>query len=294
MKSSSISRFGIKWRQIIHKPITAVFKFSLKHKVKLLRDSFVPNGKPTIFAATHIFYDDIPAILCAMKQHTYLLLGNEGIETTPYLKERLALNLNGFIIVNRGNKQSRLKSMQEMIDVLNKKGNILIFPEAAWNLSTNLIIHHLNWGVINVAKKANANIVPIAVDLVDNKYCVIIGEIFDYSMYKDNNESIEELRSEMAGLAWELIEMKGIVKRESLTDDCWLEHIRKQYIRLPLKDQAKEESYMYRPKNEINLGEVLADMFGIEYKSMASDYKTYKQIEKLIDNWTKPIKRNKG
>ena len=34
---------------------------------------------------------------------------------------------------------------------------------------------------------------------------------------------------------------------------------------------------MYRPKDEVSLGGVLADLYGIEYKSMAADYEQYKR-----------------
>jgi len=291
--SSGVSKFSITWRRLIHKPITSIFRLSLKYKIKLLRNDFKPNNKPTIFAATHVFYDDIPIVCCSVNQNAYLLLGVEGTENTPCFIERFALYLNGVILVNRGDKESRFTSIQKTTNILNNNGNVLMFPEGAWNFSPNQIIQNLNWGVIRLAEQASANIIPIAVDIVCDNYCVIIGEKFDYSKYDTRQKAIEGLQDEMACLAWELMEMKPIVKRESLTDNYWLEHIKTQYVKMPLKDQAKEESYMFRPKGEVNLGELLADMFGIKYKSMASDYETHKRIERLIDNWTKPIKISK-
>ena len=68
-----ITSFGIKWRQLIHKPLLSIFSLTLKHKIKLLHNDYIPNGKPTIFAMTHAFKDDaicVPYVLS--RQVSYL------------------------------------------------------------------------------------------------------------------------------------------------------------------------------------------------------------------------------
>jgi hypothetical protein len=144
-----------------------------------------------------------------------------------------------------------------MLTILNRKGNMAIFPESAWNFSPNVFLERINWGVIKIAEKTGANIVPVAVDIVGDDYCVIIGDVFDYSKYPDLQEATENLRDTMATLAWELIEMKQPVQRHELNDSDWLKYIQEQISRMPWKDQSKEESYMYRPKGEICLGYLL-------------------------------------
>jgi|GEM_PF-831813 len=288
--SSNISRYSIWWRRIIHRPLVAIFRLSLGRKVRLFRNDFVSNGKPTIFVATHVFYDDAAVALCCLKSAAYLLFGVESDDNLPSFKERFVARLNGVIGVERNNKQSRIEAFYEMVEVLNRRGDILVFPEAAWNFLPNTVVAKINWGAIRVAQHTGANIVPIAVNIVGNDYGVIIGNHFEYSNYTNSQEAVDSLRDKMATLAWELISLSPLAHRENLTYEYWLSHIREQFANMPRKDQSKEESFMYRPKDEVSLGEVLADLHGIEYKSMAADYEQHKRIERLIDGWTKPVR----
>ena len=274
---------------MIHRPLTAIFSLSLPRKVRLLRNEFVPNDKPTIFVATHIFYDDIAAVLCCLRSAAYLLIGVESDDNLPPLKERVVARLNGVIGVERNNKQSRTEAFYEMVEVLNRRGDILVFPEAAWNFLPNAVVAKINWGAIRVAQHTGANIVPVAVNIIGNDYGVIIGSRFEYYNHTNPKDAIDALRDKMATLAWELISLNPLARRENLTYEYWLSHIREQYTKIPRKDQSKEESFMHRLKDEVSLGEVLADLHGIEYKSMAVDYEQYKRIERLIDGWNKPV-----
>lgn len=285
-----ISYFSIWWRQLIHKPLTTLFKVTLKQKIRLLRSDFIPDGKPTIYAATHVFYDDIATVCCCLKQSAHLLLGVEGPNNTPAISEKIALSLNGLVVVNRECKLSRAESFKTMVDILNKQGNLLIFPESAWNFSPNLLIQKLNWGIIKIAEQTAANIVPVAVAVVDNDLCVMIGDTFDYMKHANHQDAAFGLRDAMATLVWELLSMEQPIHRSSLTDSYWLQHIQKQYLRMPRKDQSTEESFIYHPKDEIDLGKLLANLHGIEHRSMAVDYDRHKEIMQLCDSWNKSIK----
>ena len=282
--SSNISRYSIWWRRLIHRPLAALVRLTLPCKVRLFRSDYVPNGKPTVFVATHVFYDDIAAVLSCLDDVAYLLIENDGKESLPAWTERFALGMNGVITVDRSNKESRAEAFSKMITVLNRSGNILLFPEAAWNFSQNEIVAKLHWGAIKLAKSANANIVPVALHMVGDECFVAIGSQVEYD--------VEALRDAMATLMWDLISQDPLVQRENITDEYWLEHICKQCEKRPQESREVEESFMYRPKGEISLGEVLAEMYGIEHKSMAADYVQYRRIEGLIDGWTKPVSFN--
>lgn len=52
-----------------------------------------------------------------------------------------------------------------MIKILKNKGNIMYFPEGTWNLSPNLPVVKCSYGIIDVAMKAKAVIVPIAIQI---------------------------------------------------------------------------------------------------------------------------------
>ena len=287
---ASISKSGIKMRQIIHKPLISIFSKTLKYPIKLLRDDFKVNGKPTIYVANHVFYEDVAVILCCLRETAYLLLGREGVDNTPKLSERLGLYFNGIVIVDRSSKKSREKAFRNMEKILMNQGNLLLFPEGAWNFHPALLVQKLNWGGIRLAEKTGANIVPIAVDEVNGEYCVIIGGNFSYQYYKSNEEAVEGLRDVMATLVWELIEEKSLVQRKSMTDDNWIDHIREQFHKMPRKSQRKEENFVFKEPNEISLGELLAQIHGIEYCSMAVNYQQYKRIMELCDNWNSSVK----
>ena len=289
MSGVSHFHFGIQWRRLIHRPLVTIFRVTVKHKIRLVRDDFSDDGKPVLFAATHVFYDDIAAICCCLKKSAFVLLGVEGTGNTPNFLDRLALFLNGVIIFNRTNMGDRTESVRKMVAVLRKRGNVLLFPEGAWNLSPNLLAQKLNWGILDVAERSNANIVPVAVDLVNGEYRVIIGAKLERTDYGNKADMLIALRDAMATLTWELIRLKPKMKRQRTDDAYWLNYIQNQLARVPKQNQEKEESYVYRSKGEISLGELLADLHGIEYKSMAADYAAYQRVESLIKKWTKPV-----
>jgi len=269
--------------------MAAIFKLYLGKKVKLIRNDFIPNGKPTIFAAAHVFRNDIPAVLCSLQNAAHLLLGIDGVGNLASPIERCGLWMKGAITLKRGDKRSRAESFDKMVNILNHQGDLSVFPEAAWNFSPNVFVAKLNWGVMRAAEHTGANIVPVAVDIVGEDYCVIIGNQFEYENYSTRQEAIGSLRDSMATLAWELISLKPAVKRKNLTDEYWLAHIRASRKKRAQEYQHIEESYMYRPKGEISIGELLAEMHGIEYSSMSANYQQYRNIEQLIERWTSPI-----
>ena len=265
-----------------------IFKFSLKHKIKLHRNSFKPNGKPTVFAMTHVFKDDIASVLYCLRNSAHALGAyHEGLTKTI---DGVGVFLNGVIWIDRSDKTSRTESMEKVKTVLSRGGDILIAPEAAWNLSPNVIVQKLWWGLIEAAASTGANIVPVAVDIVGDYYSVIIGENFIPSQYPDKATAIAELRNALATMAWELIELKPKSKRAEMTDDYWVDFTQSELARVPFMDMATEESFMYRPKGEISLGELLADMHGIEHRSMAVDYEQHRRIMRLCDDWNRPVR----
>jgi len=287
--SPSISRYSIWWRKRLHKLVRVLARVSAKRKIKLIRNSFVPNGRPTIYASTHVFRDDIACALSTIEENAFVLYGAGGDSDLPR-KEQIAFWLTGQIPVRRGEKESRRKSLQKIMQILKKQGNILIYPEASWNISSALLVKKLWWGLLEAAKSTEANIVPVAVWLVGEEYHVIIGENFKHKKFSSRDEQIAALRDEMATLTWTLIEMQPLARRKDISNEYWLGHIKRLFDSVPWLVIAEEENYDFRPKGEISLGEILAEMHGIEYKSMAADYEQYQRIERLIDCWTKPVR----
>lgn len=293
-QTSGVTRYSIRWRKFLHKLIIWLSKkfhpFLRENKVKLVRNDFVLNGKPTIYAATHVFYSDIACATSTINDSAFLLFNGNAKKFIPLI-DRVGIWLVGGVPVRREDKNDRQKSLNKLLQILYRRGNVLIFPEGSHNLSPNLLVKKLWWGLLEIAEKADANIVPIAIQRVGDEHCVIIGDKLEREKYPFKIEEIRGLRDEMATLAWELIEISPPLKREDITDDYWLSFIHENLLNyVPKVSIAEEESYDFIPKDEISLGRLLADLHGIKHKSMASDYEQHGRIERLIEMWTKPIK----
>ena len=293
-------RYSITWRRLLHKPIIWLMSkghhFLRKNNVKLIKHNFKRNGKPTIYVATHVFYEDVHCVLASIQESAFLLLGAGGDEherkKSMNILDKIGSWVIGSIHVDRSNKTSKQAALDKMISVLKNNGNILIFPEGSWNMTPCLPVKKLHWGLLEIAEKADANIVPVAVGHVNNDFCVSVGALFNYTQHDTKAKQIIALRDMMATLVWEMIEMNPQVKREDIDDNYWLAHVEKNVKQMPWESLEEEESYDFKPKGELSIGELLAEMHGIKYKSMAVDYKTYKHIDKLVDNWNRPIKFN--
>lgn len=200
---------GIKLRKKIHNlPLTLVKldrKFS-KQNVEVISDKRTSTNRPIIFACTHAGGNDIQRVFEAIKEHAYLFLGDPGVIYKDLVG--LLLFFNGVINLETNNKTDRYISKQRAIELLKKKGNLLIFPEGAWNITPNLLVMDLFKGTVSIAKEANADIVPIAIEQYDNNFYVSIGE--NIQLYKYKDLSLDELnlllRDLMATEKWNIVE----------------------------------------------------------------------------------------
>ena len=98
-------------------------------------------------------------------------------------------------------------SKDAIVGYLKKGQSVLWFPEGTWNLTDNLLIMPLKWGVIEIAKEADAQIVPAALryDRTENVCQVKFGQPITDSQLEDKAEAIQNLRDTMATLRWDLL-----------------------------------------------------------------------------------------
>ncbi len=62
-----------------------------------------------------------------------------------------------------------------MIGHLRAGGNLMYFPEGTWNLSPNLPVLPCFWGIVEIAQKGNAIIVPVAAEQYGKHFKINIG-----------------------------------------------------------------------------------------------------------------------
>lgn len=210
---------GIKLRKNIHGLPLALVKLDRKlskETVTVLRNNSIKTDRPKIFASTHIGGNDIQRVFEGIKEHAYLFLGDpKGVYKDV---SGLLIFLNGTINFETNNKQDRKIAKARSVELLNNGGNLLIFPEGAWNITPNLLVMDLYKGTVQMARETGADIIPLAIEQYDNKFYVSIGENIIMEEHKDLSidELNELLRNSMAIEKFNIFE-KHYEKRENIT-----------------------------------------------------------------------------
>ena len=214
---NSVPLKGIKLRQNIHKLLLSIIKIDrvlAKEKLIVVDDKREKTDKPIIYACTHIGGNDIQRTFEAIKDHAYLFLGDpEGLYKDI---SGLLLYLNGVICMETGVKNDRYIAKERAIELLKNGGDLLIYPEGAWNITENLPVMKLYTGTIKMAMETNAEIIPIAIEQYDDTFYVNIGKNIKVNSNGSVKEQNLDLRDALATLKWEIWEGRGMQPRESI------------------------------------------------------------------------------
>ena len=257
-----LSEKSIRIRNKIHQLLLKIVIIDrlLNHEtVTILKDERVKNNHPKVFACTHIGGNDIQRTFEAIKDPAYLFLGDPQ-ELYRNL-EGLLLYLNGVICLETRDKIDRGIAKKRSIELLEKGGNLLIYPEGAWNISPNLPVMKLYKGAVNIAVKTKADLIPIAIEQVENHFYVSIGKnIITSDMENiDTNLLNQTLRDAMATEKWHIWESVGVYSRDIVKDqtvDNYQQSIvKKCSYNFTLEDVLET---MYKDPNEISHDEVFA------------------------------------
>lgn len=257
-----LSEKSIRIRNKIHQlllKIVIIERLFNHETVTVLKDERVKNNHPKVFACTHIGGNDIQRTFEAMKDPAYLFLGDPQ-ELYRNL-EGLLLYLNGVICLETRDKIDRGIAKKRSIELLEKGGNLLIYPEGAWNISPNLLVMKLYKGAVNIAVKTKADLIPIAIEQVENHFYVSIGKnIITSDMENiDTNLLNQTLRDAMATEKWHIWESVGVYSRDIVKDqtvDNYQQSIvKKCSYNFTLEDVLET---MYKDPNEISHDEVFA------------------------------------
>ena len=246
---------NIKLKKIVHFLPLKLVKLDrlLSHdKLTVISDLREKSNRPKIYACTHIGGVDIQRTFEAIKEHAYLFLGDPKelyIDTTG-----LILKMNGSISFDTKDKEDRTIAYNRSIELLKKGGNLLIYPEGAWNITPSSPVMGLYPGFIKMAKETKADIIPVAIEQFDNYFYVNIGKNIKYEDIKDKDiDGLRiKLRDNLATLKWEIWDNMPLSKRFEIKEnkDDFIDKIvkRSEY------DFTKEDVYhdMYREKNVIN------------------------------------------
>ncbi len=214
---------GVQARKRIHWLITLILKIDQllsKEKICVLYDNHTNRtSRPLIFACTHIGGNDIQRAFQVIKRPSYLMLGDPGVLYKKLIF--LGLKLNGVIPLETADKEDRSIAYERSLELLNRGGNLLIYPEGAWNVSPNAIVMKTFAGTVRIAQSTGAEIVPIGMEQYGNTFYICIGQ--NHLIPRDDQASVDELNTRLrdclASLKWDVMETQPIMRRKSMAYD---------------------------------------------------------------------------
>lgn len=252
-ENSFLGRLSLRTRQRLHKLIFCVFV--VKNRLsgftcKVIKDEREQTDRPIIFATTHVGKYDIEVSAVGIRDHFYLLSGD--YENLQGLVDGKFLLVNGVIFFNEKDKSDRLRVTDRMIKHLKSGGNLMYFPEGAWNLKAELPVLPCYWGIVDIAQKSNAIIVPVAVEQYGKRFKINIGKNIDMLKYGFDNaekaKAITNLRDVMATLKWEIWETEPQLKRNELQGNEWDKYVEERLSEWNFS-YNHIEGLIYKPKN---------------------------------------------
>lgn len=283
---------NIELRKRIHFLINVILKIDQllsKETITIIGDEHNTNtNKPRIYACTHIGGNDIQRTFQVIKEPAYLMLGDPGILYKKMIYK--GLEMNGVIPLETTDKEDRKIAYTRAIELLNKGGNLLIYPEGAWNVSPNLVVMKIFTGTVRMAKETGAEIIPIAVEQYGNNFYFNIGSNYTITSdsTKNDKELTSELRDKLVTLKWEIMEHQPMLLRKDVHPNQ-LEEFQKEIVDrcnygygFSLQDALNES---YHDRNVSTYLDVFSFLEDLEVKPqnafLARDKEEYKMVKKL-------------
>lgn len=208
--------------------VKKILKYGCGYEIKTYGAENV-KGLTGIYANTHQSKCDHFNFVVSNPNHTIVLNNSEIIPLFKFFIE-----LNGAVFVKRNIPESRFKAKLELMRLLCKEDkSITIFPEGVWNLSPSKLLLPVHAGFVDIAKKTGMPIIPVVhfYDYDNSKqdgierikgasvhYCDPI-----YVSESDNIiEKVQEYSDVVATVKWNMIEKKGIYKRDEISNSEYI------------------------------------------------------------------------
>lgn len=184
-------------------------------KLSVLCDERIKSKEPIIYACTHVGGIDIETAFETIITPCWLFLGDPR-EVYRNI-DGLMLGLNGVICVELNDKTDRKIAKETAVGLLQNGGNLMIFPEGAWNISVNKLVMSMFPGTAEIAIKSKAQIVPVAIECYGKHMYVAIGKnIKTNGIWEDKYELTKYLRDALATLKWQIFEAVGCERRRNI------------------------------------------------------------------------------
>lgn len=252
-ENSILGRLSLSTRRKLHPLVLAIY--TVKNHLggfsySLIGDRREKTTRPIIYSITHVGKFDIEVVSEAIKDHYYLLSGDyehlQGIIDEPFL------SLNGVFYFCETEKEDRRAVTDRMISLLHEGGNVMYFPEGTWNLTPNLPVLPCYWGVVDIAQKGNAIVIPVAAEQYGKHFDINIGSAIDMMNFgstpAEKSTAIETLRDSMASLKWEIWE-RHREKRNNILHDEWEQYLNSRFREWTYFSLDYVDTLIFKPKN---------------------------------------------
>ncbi len=215
-----LSRRSIRLRSgLIHQAILKVGHHCLGgKKLAIERREPLPTDRPIIFAPNHYFVEDAMSSVLVAEAPAYLMFG-----TLPHFfntRHGIAAYLNGSILINRKDKNSRQAIIDKAVKALELGTNIIMYAEGTWNKTPNKLVLNYWSGICRIAQRTNALIVPIVHLPVGKIIHSSRLEPFDIAPFGgDFQEALETLRGIISTELFELMGKYSVARRADIIGD---------------------------------------------------------------------------
>lgn len=201
------------------KTLLKIDRILSKRTINLIDDKSIKTDRPKIYAVTHVGRYDIETATELAKESNFLLMGDPGETYRNF--DGLILKIKGIVFVDTNDKEDRKIAKEKCIKILKQGGNIMLFPEGAWNITENQLVMKLFKGTVDMARQTGADIIPVAIERFGNSYFANIGQniCIDKNNMSSNSELSDDLRDILATLKWEILEKFPQTIRQELPED---------------------------------------------------------------------------
>lgn len=195
-----------------------------------------------IYAVNHTNVSDTPVVFHTLNKQAYILAGTKSQK----LIDSIGFNLNGVVWVDRHSAKSRKKSTEKIYKILSSGGSVMWFPEGTWNLTDNLLMLPMRYGIVKMAAKANVPIVPISIHYAGNKIYSTVGEPIIIGINENATTAITRLRDTMATMKYEQMEACGAYKRADVVKKDFEDLIKATLDEYPTFNRKYEEKCVFK------------------------------------------------
>ncbi len=244
-KSLTDSSFVMHLKDALYPVMMYLTGSKVNYTIRKVNEYEAIPGKPIIFVANHGAFQDTPIMLKQTGQRSYIFSGTQNLGFIDWF----FFMVNGVIWVDRKNKADMAASKDALTEYLNKGRSILWFPEGTWNLTPNLIMMNMKWGIIDIAKQCDAQIIAAALDYDrENMVCSMKFSTPMYGEALDNKpEAIRNLRDTMATLRWDLMQDQSVLNRGNTSPEQLQEEMYRVIAEYPPLNWEYERSCIYHP-----------------------------------------------